>query len=346
MLDIINRYYDKGLLTKQTHPELPLTIWNYTERVQYDGLWDNITLMCRGLVTDSTGNIVARPFRKFFNMEEGRCETTSSFEVYDKLDGSLGILFKYKGQWIICTRGSFVSDQAVEATKMLDKYDIGILPDRYTYLFEIIYPENRIVVDYNGHRGLVLLGAVITESGIEPSYGSLKDIAAMSNIPLVRIYNGIADYKELKDMVRDDEEGFIVKFDNGERMKVKGAEYIRLHKLMTNISTTVIWEHVKDGFEVLLLLEDVPDEFYKKIQLYVKELNWQYGSIRNRVGKIFDYHMYGKYGDKEPITNKKEYAEWVMTQEAVFRPILFNMFDRKDYSKHIWKLIKPKYEKL
>ena len=65
MLDILNRYYDEGLLTKQTHPHpaFPLTIWNYTERVQYEGLWDNITLMCRGLVTDNYGNIVARPFR-------------------------------------------------------------------------------------------------------------------------------------------------------------------------------------------------------------------------------------------------------------------------------------------
>lgn len=139
MLDILNKYAEDGLLMKQTHPELPLTIWNYTERVQYDGIWNDITLMCRGLVTDESGNIVARPFQKFFNMEEGKHTTTNSFEVYDKLDGSLGILFNYKGQWIICTRGSFTSDQSVEATKMLHKYDLELLPTHYTYLFEIIY---------------------------------------------------------------------------------------------------------------------------------------------------------------------------------------------------------------
>jgi RNA ligase len=69
-LETLHRYYEDGLLYKQTHPTLPLTIWNYTEKVQYEGLWDEITSMCRGLVTDDKG-IVARPFRKFFNIEEG-----------------------------------------------------------------------------------------------------------------------------------------------------------------------------------------------------------------------------------------------------------------------------------
>ena len=69
-LDTLNKYYEQGLLYKQVHPILPLTIWNYTEKVQYESLWDDITLQCRGLVTDTEGNIVARPFRKFFNMEE------------------------------------------------------------------------------------------------------------------------------------------------------------------------------------------------------------------------------------------------------------------------------------
>lgn len=346
MLEKLNEYAENGLLTKQTHPELPLTIWNYTERVQYDGSWDDITLMCRGLVTDESGTIIARPFRKFFNMEEGKHTATNSFEVYDKLDGSLGILFNYKGQWIICTRGSFTSDQAVEATKMLYRYDLSNLPTHYTYLTEIIYPENRIVVSYNGFRGLVLLGAVITETGQEPSYGSLKDISAISKIPLVRIYNGITDYTELKALVQDDKEGFVVKFDNGERMKIKGSEYIRLHKIMTNVSTTVIWEYLSEGKDVLELLKDVPDEFYKKIKRYVKDLQYSVGMIRQRIGKLYNYHMYGKYGDKEPITDKKKYAEWVMEQEPFMRPILFNMFDRKDYDKHLWKLVKPKFEKL
>ena len=42
--------------------------------------------MCRGLVTDNEGNIVARPFRKFFNMEEGKHTSTDNFKVYEKIN--------------------------------------------------------------------------------------------------------------------------------------------------------------------------------------------------------------------------------------------------------------------
>jgi hypothetical protein len=56
--------------------------------------------------------------------------------------------------------------------------------------------------------------------------------------------------------------------------------------------------------------------------------------------------MYGKYNDKDPIENKKVYAEWVLTQPKHLQPILFKMFDKKDYSEIIWKLIKPKFRKL
>ena len=68
-LNILNKYHEEGLLYKQVHPTLPLTIWNYTEKVQYEGLWDEVTLACRGLITDDTGTPVVRPFKKFFNYD-------------------------------------------------------------------------------------------------------------------------------------------------------------------------------------------------------------------------------------------------------------------------------------
>ena len=70
MLEILEKYHKDGLLHKQTHPTLDLTIWNYSPKVQYERLWDDITIQSRGLVTNSKGEIVARPFKKFFNYEE------------------------------------------------------------------------------------------------------------------------------------------------------------------------------------------------------------------------------------------------------------------------------------
>ena len=341
MLEKLNKYYEDGLLYKQVHPSLPLTIWNYTEKVQYENLWDEVTLMCRGLVTDNEGNMVAIPFQKFFNIEEGKFTPTENFEVYEKMDGSLGIVFWYQGQWVVATRGSFTSDQAIKATEILKKYNTDIMFRHLTFCFEIIYPENRIVLDYGDDEKLVLLGT-FDKNGKETD----SEIWSQWGFDVVKKYDGIKDFKELKGMIKDDQEGFVVKFSNGDRIKVKGVEYLRLHKIMTNVTTTGIWEYLKNGEDVMELLKDVPDEFYKKIQNYVKDLRYSYFQISEDAGKKFDYMMYGKYNDKEPITDRKEFAEWVSTQPKHLSGILFRMLDKKDYSEIIWNLIRPEFKKL
>jgi RNA ligase len=341
MLEKLNKYYEDGLLYKQVHPSLPLTIWNYTEKVQYENLWDEVTLMCRGLVTDDTGDIVATPFHKFFNIEEGKFEPTEKFEVYEKMDGSLGIVFWYEGQWVVATRGSFGSDQAIKAKELLKKYNTDIMFRHLTFCFEVLYKNNRIVVDYGDYEGLVLLGT-FDKNGKEYDVEMWREYG----FDVVKKYDGIKDFKELKAMVKDNQEGFVVKFSNGDRVKVKGVEYLRLHKIMTNVTTTGIWEYLKNGEDVMELLKDVPDEFYKKIETYIKDLRYSYFQISEDVGKRFDYKMYGKYNDKEPITDRKEFAEWVSTQPKHLSGILFRMLDKKDYSEIIWNLIRPEFKKL
>ena len=351
MNEILNKYHEDNLVYKQVHPSLPLTIWNYSEKVQYDNLWDNITLQTRGLVTDNNGNIVARPFRKFFNIEENKHSPTSDFDVYEKMDGSLGILFNYEGEWVMVTRGSFTSDQAVKGFEMLQKYDYQKLHKGYTYLFEIIYDDNRIVVKYD-YEDLILLGMINTETGYEVDlYGEgndvrLKNLITNLEFKVVRKYDGINDYSVLKGMIKDDEEGFVVRFSNGDRVKIKGEEYLKLHKLMTNISTTSVWEMLSEGKDVLELLKDVPDEFYDKIKLYVSSLNYGYYQYWNQLGKTYDYFRFGKYGDIEVEPTKKEFAEFIKDKHPIVKAIMFAMWDGKDYDKIIWKALKPEFRKL
>ena len=107
------------------------------------------------------------------------------------------------------------------------------------------------------------------EVSIHP--GDDKDIRfknMLSNLGfnIVKKYDGFRDYSELKDKIEQNAEGFVVRFSNGDRMKVKGEEYLRLHKIMTNISTTGVWEHLSSGGDINELLKDVPDEFYKKVK--------------------------------------------------------------------------------
>lgn len=344
MLSKLNKYHNDGLLYKQTHPTLPLTIWNYTPEVQYGEKWDEVTLACRGLVTDNEGNIVARPFKKFFNIEENKHTPTQDFEVFEKMDGTLGIIFKYEGEVIYATRGSFTSDQAKWMENYCKEYNFNdILVDGHTYLFEIIYPENRIVVDYEGQERLVLLGIIKTETGEEIPY----DDIVVAPWDIVEKYDGIRDYSELKGKVLQNHEGFVVRFSNGDRMKIKGEEYLRLHKIMTNISTTGVWEHLSKGGNINDLLKDVPDEFYKKVKEYADLLKYGYYQVSEYCGKSHDYFRYGKYNDREVEPTKKQFADHVINHgHPPYRAVMFAMWDGKPYEKLIWNILKPEFKKL
>ena len=162
----IDNYVTEGWLISQRHPELPLTIYNYSQETQFEKHWDEITLMCRGLVLDDDGFIWARPFKKFFNWEEIIHSTPAEvfnqeFEAYEKMDGSLGIGFFYYDEFVFASRGSFTSKQARKGEAIrLHKYDFRNLSKGLTYIFEIIYGnselktveihlENGKVVKYN-----------------------------------------------------------------------------------------------------------------------------------------------------------------------------------------------------
>ena len=355
-LEILEKYYNDGLLLKQVHPTHDLTIWNYSPKVQYERLWHTnpLLLQCRGLVTNSEGKIIARPFKKFFNYEEylenaPEMIPNESFQIFEKMDGSLGILFNYRGDWILATRGSFTSEQAIKGKEILDKnYSLKWIHKNHTYLFEIIYPENRIVVDYNGEEKLILLG-IISNDGHEFSYDFLNVVANLlvddediaKNI-VVKKYDGINDYKQIKSIISNDQEGFVVRFENGFRMKIKGEEYCRLHRILTNISNRDLWEYLKENKPLDEILEKVPDEFYYWVKITVRDLKYGFHSIKEHAGKLFD-SLYESYNGELPI--RKTYAEWVLMQEPHLRPILFKMYDKKDYDNIIWDQIYPSYSK-
>lgn len=348
MIETLEKYYQNGLIQKQTHPTLPLSIWNYSPKVQYDNLWDEVTLMCRGLVTDNDGKIVARPFGKFFNYEELKPEQIPNepFDVFEKLDGSLGILFNYQGEWVIATRGSFTSDQAKKGWELLQKYDYKRLIEDKTYLFEIIYNENRIVVDYD-YEDLILLAVIDNNDGYE--YKIFDEKIHLEGIRLVnmyrnlgfkfvRKYDGIKDYSTLKEMIKDDEEGFVIRFQNGFRMKIKGKEYCRLHKILTNVSNRDIWENLKNGESLDQIIEKVPDEFYN----WVKETKNKFESDFNLIKKEYEW-IFKIIMRSENSNERKVFARHAINYR--YSSILFSMYDNKQYDQIIWKILYPEYSK-
>ncbi len=342
----ILKLVDDGYLLMNKHPELELWILNYSKNTAFEKYWNEITLMCRGIVVDKDFNIVARPFGKFFNLEEhepSEIPTNLNFEVFDKLDGSLGILFYYEGDWIFASRGSFESDQAVKGREiMLNIEDSYRFLDRaYTYVFEIIYPENRIVLDYGATEDLILLGIINTETGNEMSHVDM--VYSYDGVfTIVEKYDGVKDFNTLRDMDDDNKEGFVVRFSNGFRMKMKFDEYCRLHRIVTNVSNKTIWESLKNDEGLDEVIDRVPDEFYNWVKRTEKGLKDSYLEIEVEAMKEFIKIVnFGLPLETTPFDRKKDFA--LKAKDFKNSGLLFSMYDGKDYSLAIWKKIKPEW---
>ena len=327
--ELLRELLKNKLVSVQKHPYSDLFIYNYSPKVQYEKLWNEVTLKTRGLILDSEMNIIARPFGKFFNLEEHNPNEIPKlpFDVYEKMDGSLGILYWLNNKPFIATRGSFESEQANHATRILyEKYEhtFDKLDKASTYLFEIIYPQNRIVVDYGAMDDIILLSVIDKETGVE----RMEDIG----FPIVKKYDGINNLNELRALEGDNKEGFVVRFKNGFRVKMKFAEYVRLHRMITGISNITIWEHLSEGRSIDELLENVPDEFYGWVKETKDDLIKEFNIILEESRKTF-----------KEFGTRKETALYFKTQK--YSAVLFSMLDKKTPDRIIWKMIRPEYSK-
>lgn len=321
---------DKKYVNVQKHPTADLYIYNYSPKTQYERKWNDVTLNCRGLILDQNDSVVARPFKKFFNFSEHSPDEIPSegFEVFEKMDGSMGILYWLDGTPHIASRGSFDSSQARKANQIFHskyKHTFDLLDRSKTYIFEIIYPENRIVCDYGDLEDLILLAVIDNETGEDHN---LPDIG----FPVVKRYDWMTDISQMLTEKSNDREGYVIRFRNGFRVKVKFEEYCRLHRILTQVSNKTIWEYLSQGRDFDEILDKVPDEFYGWVKNTKENLLKDYLEIENEAKGYY-----------RPFENRKEAAEHFLKHRL--SGILFSMLDGKNPSPIIWRMIKPKFEK-
>lgn len=324
-----NQIYN-GYISVSKHPVYDLYIYNYTKQCIFDKSWNEATEKCRGLIVDGNYNIVARPFRKFYNYEELPDESVipnTNFKVYDKLDGSLGIMYWWNDTPYIATRGSFESDQALHATEILhSKYKdlIDKLDRNVTYLFEIIYPEDLHVVSYNGLDDIILLAAIETSTGKEYD---LKDIPYFNH---TKTYDGIKDWRKMRDLFKyDGQEGYVVKFDNGYRLKLKYEEYFKLHFLMTGLSESKIFDYLKN---------DKIDDIKDAINLFDEEHKMIFNSYIEKYQNWYnDIYTLCEEEYRDDFETQKDAAMYF--KNCTYPAVLFGMRNGKNVDKIIWRII-------
>lgn len=338
------------------------------------------TIRCRGLIADdATGEIVAWPFPKFFNVAEHDLGQPYApplpdepFEVYDKIDGSLGVVFHHADRWHAASKGSFTSEQATWAQRWLDEHDTGALWPDTTYLAEIVYPENRIVVDYGQRQDLVLLGAFDRDGTEIPlatasvewlEIGSVvRSWPAPSLMDLLKLTAANARPDGTQSSGTD-AEGYVLRFASGLRAKAKLAEYVRLHKVITGITERDIWRYLgirkfaeqpaklvakalgcsvtdlgglgrgRDPLDALL--EQVPDEFDAWVRGVAARLEEQAADAELLIES--EYKRIETLG-----TDRRAFAGAAqLVEDRAVRAAMFLRLDGRPIDLHVWRSIKP-----
>lgn len=131
---------------------------------------------CRGLVYDhKEDRVVACPMPKFHNhfeypeSELKEILSSGNYYVTKKVDGSCVLAWYYMGEWYFSTLFGINSNQAQKARSLLER--IGSLDDflnpERTYIFEVVYPQNRIVLNYGSEESLTYITEFDPRTGHE-----------------------------------------------------------------------------------------------------------------------------------------------------------------------------------
>jgi len=318
LLKGIEEEVKNGYINVQSHPDFPyLKIYKYSQDAVMEKRWNVYTIISRGLILDTKNKkVLATPFPKFWNYNElflSKEVETDNVTIQEKKDGSLGIGFKFLNKWMVATCGSFMSEQAIWAQKFFDKnIEKSELDNNTTYLFEIIYPENRIVVPYSSQE-LCLLSAY--KKGKEISSYDLDELAKISGFTRPKTYTffSIQEALDVSDSLKYNEEGFVVRFSNGVRIKIKGKEYLRIHKIMSRVTPLGIWELMLNGDDLDMIKKELPEELQK-------DFNNIFYILENRI-KIMSESLFNLHKKTSHLSNKELGLEISNKNSILFKDI-------------------------
>ncbi len=351
VIDGLEREVAEGWVRRVVSPCGKLVLYNYTKRTQYEHHWNEHTIMARGLVYEiSTGRRVALPFPKFFNLFELDDDTQqrllgeTDFTVTRKEDGVLGIIYHYDGAWRVNTRGSFTSYQSGYAREMLPGYDLSRVDQDLTLLVEIIHPEARIVVPYGDTKKLVLIGAYNRVTGEEVLLDEID-----TDLEKVREYNfsSIQDVIERQGNLAWDEEGFVVRFSDGYRIKLKSLAYLGVARARQGMNLLSFWKQMRGCKVPEEVMMAIPEEYAAEARALRDELEGRALAVRREAEAQYE-HILSQLDTTDGKDLRRQMGVYLQNHadQGIYKSLMFPIMDGKEkfIEKRIMAIIKPKLE--
>ena len=324
-----------GYVVSHRHSSLPITNYTYSRLTEQENHWNEITLRTRGLILDSNGRIIFNCPSKFFNFQQNNFANDTyerikdDFKIYEKLDGSaIWVVNDSEYGFVVSSKSSFTSEHAEWAKEIIEqkfKEKDSIFKEGICYCFELIHPENRIVVDYGEEKTLKLWG-LKTQSGetieledntIDTSYFETPKFLGTNNDKAI-----IDNYINQKNV-----EGVVLKGIGDDRIKIKSQTYLELHRIKTDCTPNRILELLMSGKRVSDY--DFPDEFLKEVQLYEDIYLKKYQQIYNQIESA-----------EKVLHNLSDKEIGLAKIDGFLKSGIFNLRRNRDISNLIWRKVK------
>lgn len=298
--DILETYVDSTIVCCEKHPFADLYIYGYYEDPTKSHIWDETSKHCRGIIIDNSGNVIERPFDKFWTFKQYISKDVimlndnqvlripdNNFRITEKVDGTMVTLYWINNIPYLATQRSFTNIKAIEATRILHKkynHLFPLLNHDYTYVFEAIYPETRVLIEYGNMRDLILIGVIDKNTGIPlpvPHIG-FKTCRDFSDK-----YKVIKNFDDLAALNIKNQEGFVIYFESGEMIKVKFPWYIKAHSILDKFMyyerSSYLWYKEMSAIQNIKI-----PTIEKKDLINALELgDSSFSSIRERVPQFF-----------------------------------------------------------
>jgi len=301
----------------------------------------NIRRECRGIIFDTvTGDIIRRPFHKFFNVNE-REETqdnvvdlSQSHAILEKLDGSMIAPFVVNDQLIWGTKmGATEVAEPVEDFVLLNEnysqFARFIIRRGYTPIFEWCSRKQRIVLDYKEDQ-LILTAIRDLTTGRYMSLDLVTNTADLYFIPTVRAFEPQSDMKSFIEYVRllEDREGFVVRFDDGHMLKLKCDWYVQIHKAKEKIlQDRNIVELILDG-----KLDDVKAHLPQEDRDRLTRFEIQFNLAVSDTVFMLDNDL--NWLREQNIDRKTFALEHAEKYDQYMRALIFKNFDELSHTKY------------
>lgn len=321
MEELLNKYKIKAKRHTK-YPNLILFKYNQIESPMHE----KEVQESRGIILDENNNwnVVGYPFNKFFNYNEPNAHGIdwNNSKIFEKLDGSIITLYTHDGNWHVSTSGTPDAEGPVGHPELNMTFKqlfwetfnkLGYkLPDKEdwnkSFIFELTSPHNQVVVQQKTDD-LHLLG-VRNNSTLKEEFPD--EYAKKYNWKIVPSYNFGNLNEVLENVVKlkgEENEGYIVRDNNFNRIKIKGPDYVAKHHLT---------EQSYDGLLNIVMRGEVEEfsNYFPKFKEPLEKIKIAYEKLISNVNTVWN--------SIKDIKDRKEFA--LKATKYPFSGILFSLY--------------------